>query len=384
MVEVKTVSERLGELRLQISSQSYGRGSSGFASYRTDEDAGTPDERLRQAAAVARLTGRAGRISLHSPNDVRTDEDAARIAALLKELSLECGSFYPDLFIPRKSGTMNHRLMYGTISNPISELRVASINFVIRSMELMRALDCRQLVLWLPDGIDSPGEKNLTDMLDRILNGIRQIGINIRKSENLMLDFRPFDPSFCSMAVSDWGTAAWLCRETDPSCRVMLDTASLLPGASLDSVVVAMLHQKILGSVRLSDNRLSQGSMPAGTLDPAALFRFFVNLLQAEKAGLCTIGDMVFELGVNARVGIPSEVVIRAIESVELAFATAMLVNPDELSEIQARPDPYLAEKLLQDAFMTDVRPVIRAWREQNGLPADPVQALRSELAGRS
>jgi len=87
---------------------------------------------------------------------------------------------------------------------------------------------------------------------------------------------------------------------------------------------------------------------------------------------------------VNARVGIPSEVVIRAIESVELAFASAMLVNPDELSEIQMRPDPYLAEKLLQDAFMTDVRPVIRAWREQNGLPVDPVQALRSELAGKS
>ncbi len=381
MVEVKTVSERLGELKLQVSSQSYGRGTSGYSSYKTDEDAGTPEERLRLAAAVAKATGRARRVSLHSPGDLRTDEDAAKISALLKELSLECGSFYPDLFMPRKSGTMNHRLMYGTISNPISELRVASINFVIRSMELMRAVDCRQMVLWLPDGIDSPGEKNLTDMLDRILNGLRQIGINVRKSENMMLDFRPFDPSFCSMAVSDWGTAAWLCRETDPSCRVMLDTAALLPGASLDSVIVAMLHQKILGSVRLSDNRLSQGMMPAGTLDPAALFRFFVNLLQAEKAGLCSIGGMVFEIGVNTRVGIPAEAVVRSIESIEQAFAAAMLVNPDELSEIQARPDPYLAEKLLQDAFMTDVRPVIKAWREQNGIPADPVQALRSELA---
>lgn len=379
-MEVRTVTERLSELQLQVSSLCYGRGSSGFASYKSDEDPGTIEERLRHASALSRATGRCRRLALHSPVDVRTDEDAAKLVPLLAEAALECSSFYPDIFTPRKSGTMNHRLMYGTLSNPITEMRVASINFVIRSMELMRQVGCRQLVLWIPDGIDSPGEKNLPDMLDRILSGLRQIGLNVRKSENLMLDFRPFDPSFCSMAVSDWGTAAWLCRETDPSCRVMLDTASLLPGASLDSVIVAMLHQKILGSVRLSDNRLSQGALPAGTLDPAALFRFFVNLLLAEKAGLCSLRSMVFEIGSVARVGSPAESVLRAVENIEQAFAAALLVNPEELADAQSRPDPYLSEKILFDAFMTDVRPVIRGWREQNGIPADPVQALRASM----
>ncbi len=379
-MEVKTVAERLGELQLQVSSMAFARGSSGYASYRTDDDPGTAEERLRQAAAVSRATGRCRKVALHSPADVRTDEDAAKISPLLKEFALECSSFYPDMFTPRKSGTLNHRLMYGTLTSPLNEIRVASINFVIRSMELMRAVDCRQLVLWIPDGIDSPGEKNLPDMLDRILNGLRQIGLNVRKSENLMLEFRPFDPSFCAMAVADWGTAAWLCRETDPSCRVMLDLAALLPGASLDSIVVAMLHQKMLGSIRLSDNRLSQGALPAGTLDPATLFRFFVNLLQAEAAGLCAIRGMTFEIGVCARTGSPAEAVLRSIENIEAAYAAAMLVNPAELAELQARPDLYLAEKLLQDALLTDVRPMIRAWREQNGIPVEPSVSLREAL----
>jgi L-rhamnose isomerase/sugar isomerase len=378
---VKTVIERLGELQLQVALNSFGRGSSGFATYRTDSDPNTPEEKLRLAGAVSRATGRCRRISIHAPGDIRTDEDATRLAGALKDQSLEIGSFYPDLFTARKSGVLNHRLMYGTLCSPYTDVRVASINFAIRSMDLMRALECRQAVLWIPDGIDSPGEKNLTDMLERILNGLRQVGLNIRKSENLMLEFRPYDPSFCSMAVSDWGTAAWLARETDSSCRVLLDTGALLPGASLDGIVVAMLHQKMLGMVRLSDNRLSQGTLPAGTLDPAALFRFFLNLLLAEKAGLCSIADMVFEIGVNARTGDPGEAVVRAVGNIECAFASAMLVNPDELAELQGRPDPVLAEKLLADAVLADVRPILKAWREEKGHPVDPIAALRTARA---
>jgi len=342
-----------------------------------DGDAGTAEEKLKLAGAVSAATGRCRRISIHAPGDVRTEEDATKLLEIMNGLSLEVGSFYPDLFTPRKGGVLNHRLMYGTLCSPHTDVRVASINFLIRSFEAMRAMGCRQAVLWIPDGIDSPGEKNLTDMLDRILNGLRQIGLNIRKSENLMLEFRPYDPSFCAMAVSDWGTAAWLARETDPSCKVLLDTAALLPGASLDSIVVAMLHQKMLGMVRLSDNRLSQGALPAGTLDPASLFRFFLNLLLAEKAGLCSIADLVFEIGVCTRVGNPGESVLRAVANIEAAFASAMLVNPDELTEVQGRPDPVLAGNMLMEAQLTDVRPMLKAWREEKGLPPDPLAAFR-------
>ncbi|NLP05388.1 hypothetical protein GX411_05525 [Candidatus Fermentibacteria bacterium] len=380
---MKTVIERLGELNLQVRSTSFSRGSSGFACYRMDGDPSTVEERLRAAGALAAATGRCRRVALTSPLDMKNEEEAARVAGLLSELSLEAGSFYPDIYTPRKGGALGPRLMYGSLSSPFTDVRVGSISYVTRSMDLMRAVGSRQAVLWIHDGIDTPGEKNLTDMLNRILNGLRQIGISLHKSENMLLDWRPFDPSFCSMAVSDWGTAAWLCRETDPSCRVLLDTASLLPGASLDSIVVAMLHQKILGMVRLSDSRLSQGSLPAGVIDPAALFRFFVNLLQAEKAGLCSIPEMVFELAPSARTGSIVETVLLAVENVETAFAAAMLVNPDELAELQNKPDPFQAERLLEDAMLTDVRPVVRAWREEKGLPVNPVEQLRKGAGAR-
>jgi L-rhamnose isomerase / sugar isomerase len=35
------------------------------------------------------------------------------------------------------------------------------------------------------------------------------------------------------------------------------------------------------------------------------------------------------------------------------------------------------AESLLQDAFATDVRPVIQEWRSTKGLPGNPMEAFR-------
>jgi L-rhamnose isomerase/sugar isomerase len=304
-------------------------------------------------------------------------EEATKVRGFLDDNDLKPGTVYAEIYHQQKGGVLNHRLMHGTLTSPSPEVRVASINQILSSLELMRTVKCRQLSFPLLDGIDSPGEKSMNDMLDQILSGLRQVGLKIRKSESMQIGFRPLDPSFCASAVPDWGTAAWLCRETDPSCRVLFDTGSLLPGESLESVIISMLHQKILGTVVLSDNRLSQGRLPAGSLDAGALFRFFLNILQAEESGLCSLPGMVFEVGVSTRVASPIEGLLQAVENIEHALARASLVNLAELRDLQNRPDPWAANRLLRDAFVTDVRPVVRAWREDNGLPPDPTEAFR-------
>ena len=374
---MKTVKERLGDLRLQVALSSLGRSGSGYATYRTGREPAKAEEKVEQAARLREVTGRGRSVSLRVPGDVRRADEAEKLGKLLNDKDLEPAAVYADMFVPRKSGVLDHRLMHGTLCSPYAEIRVACINYANKVMELMRKMGCRNVILWIPDGMDSPAQNSLPDMMERILSGLRQIGMKVRKSENMMLDFRPYDPSFCCTAVPDWGTAAWLCRETDPSFRVILDTASLLPGESINSVVTAMLHQKVLGAVRLSDNRLSQGKLPPGTLNSGRLFRFFLNLLEAERAGLLKVSDLPLELDIATRVGDPLENLLQAVENLEMAFARALVVNPEELSEAQNEPDPIRAETILRDAFMTDVRPVLASWREDNGLPEEPLKALR-------
>ena len=374
---MKTVMERLGDLRLQVALRSFGRSGSGYVSYETGREPRSAKDKVEQAARLFGITGRGQSVSLRIPADIRREDEAESLGKLIEKKGLSAASVYADIFVPRKSGVLDDRLMYGTLCSPYAEIRVACINYANQVMELMRKLGCRQVVLWIPDGIDSPGQNSLPDMMERILSGLRQIGMKVRKSESMMLEFRPYDPSFCSTAVPDWGTAAWLCRETDPSFRVLLDFASLLPGESLNSVITAMLHQKVLGAVRLSDNRLSQGKLPPGSLNSGRLFRFFLNLLAAERAGLVKVADLPMELDIATRVGDPFEGVLQSVANIEMAFARALVVNPEELKEARNAPDPMKAERILRDAFMTDVRPVLRAWREETDLPPDPLEAAR-------
>jgi len=373
---VKTVKEQLTKLRLLVSTKSVSRASSTFAVYKTEKDPATVSEKLDLLGKISSLTGKASDIILHCPADFRTKDDAAKVSESLKKNKLNPVTVMADLHIPRKRGVLNHRLMYGTLTSPYPEIRVASINQVLTAMELMREIKCRQLGLWIPDGIDSPGEKNMVDMLFGILKGLRQIGMKIRKSESMLLNFKPFNPAYCATAVPDWGTASWLCRETDQSCKVMLDTASMLPGESLESVVVSLLHQKMLGRLILSDNKLGMGAMPAGSLDAGALFRLFLNLRLAEDAGLGSLEDTSIELRVDSRVGSTEENILIAIENTEYALARAALVNLDEYKAAQSKPDITTANRILRDAFVTDVRPVVASWRKDNNLPEDPMDKI--------
>jgi L-rhamnose isomerase/sugar isomerase len=52
-------------------------------------------------------------------------------------------------------------------------------------------------------------------------------------------------------------------------------------------------------------------------------------------------------------------------------------VDCEQLTTAQKACDLIAAESCLQEAFATDVRPVIREWRVSKGLPQDPMAAFR-------
>jgi L-rhamnose isomerase / sugar isomerase len=72
------------------------------------------------------------------------------------------------------------------------------------------------------------------------------------------------------------------------------------------------------------------------------------------------------------------EETIQTVSMAQQLFAKAALVDHAALSKTQNACNLICAESLLQDAFNTDVRPVIQDWRDSKGLPRDPLQAFLS------
>ena len=56
--------------------------------------------------------------------------------------------------------------------------------------------------------------------------------------------------------------------------------------------------------------------------------------------------------------------------------ARALLVDRSALAAAQRAGDVLGANSILMDAFHADVRPDLAGWREDNGLPGDPMKAF--------
>jgi L-rhamnose isomerase/sugar isomerase len=78
----------------------------------------------------------------------------------------------------------------------------------------------------------------------------------------------------------------------------------------------------------------------------------------------------------NIEAKIPGQ--IRSVLNVQEMTARALLVDTEALRAAQEAGDVLAANEIFMDAFYTDVRADLAAWRESRGLPARPVQAYLS------
>ena len=74
----------------------------------------------------------------------------------------------------------------------------------------------------------------------------------------------------------------------------------------------------------------------------------------------------------------PLEDLLQSLEAILIAYATALLVDQKALKTAQLNNDVVAAQDILQNAYRTDVRPLLRAARLQTGAALDPIAAYRS------
>ena len=67
---------------------------------------------------------------------------------------------------------------------------------------------------------------------------------------------------------------------------------------------------------------------------------------------------------------------IRSVLNVQEMTARALLVDTEALRAAQEDGDVLAANEVFMDAFYTDVRADLAAWREARGLPGDPMRRL--------
>ena len=347
-----------------------------FGKFHQDAAAFTTAHKFHDAGLVHKLTGCCPSVAVHVLWDFEEGVDAAATGAETKKLAeangVRVGAINPNVF-------QDQVYKLGSYCSPMPEAREAAMAHAKRSIEIGRAVGSDALSMWLADGTNYPGQDNLYARRKRLTEAFGEIAATMRSDwpgSTLMVEYKPFEPSFYHTDIADWGMAAALCRACGDNAKVLVDTGHHLPGANVEHVVAHLLGDGLLGGFHFNDRKYADDDLTLGSIDPYAVFRIFDQIAQhAHDAGDAPAIAYMVDQSHNLKPKL--EAMVQTACEAQKQFARAHLVDRDALASAQQKGDIVAAEMELKRAFEADVTGVLADWRASRGLPADPLAALR-------
>src|SRR5215210_2150449 len=364
MTSFDDIADRLDQQAIELPSWAFGNSGTRFKVFSTPGTPRTVQEKLADAAQVHRFTGLAPKVALHIPWD-RVDDYAA-LKTYAGDLGLALGTITSNTF-------QDDIYKFGSLTHVDDSVRRKAIDHHFECIEIMNLTGSRDLKIWLADGSNYAGQADLRDRQDRLADSLAQIYERIGEDQRLVLEYKFFEPAFYHTDVPDWGTAYAQVVALGDRATVCLDTGHHAPGTNIEFIVAQLLRLGKLGSFDFNSRYYADDDLIVGSADPFQLFRILYEVVRG--GGYGRDSDVAFMLDQchNVEPKIPGQ--IRSVLNVQEMTARALLVDRDALATAQEAGDVLGANGILMDAFYSDVRPDLAAWRESRGLPADPVRA---------
>jgi len=365
--ESEQVWAALDGFRIEVPSWGFANTGTRFGKFIQGGAATTIEEKFADASEVNKLTGASPTVALHVLWDLPGGKaDVPAIQALEKKYGVKSGSINPNLF-------QDAEYKYGSIANPSSEIRKRSLDHLLDSVEIGRELGSQDVSMWIADGSNYPGTQSIRKRIGWMEEVLGATHAALGDGQRMLVEYKPFEPAFYHTDIADWGMALELARKAGPKAKVLVDTGHHYQGQNIEQIVAWLLHVGALGGFHFNDRKYADDDLTLGSIDPYQLFRIFHEILSSpasDQAGVAFMIDQSHNL--KGKV----EAMVQSVVTAQELYARAALVDRARLAELQAECRLVEAEECFRAAFWQDVRPVVRAWREARGLPADPLKAL--------
>src|ERR1700694_1319393 len=180
----------------------------------------------------------------------------------------------------------------------------------------------------------------------------------------LFLEYKLYEPAFYHTDVQDWGQALTVCQQVGERANVCVDTGHHAMGVNIEQIVAILLREGGLGGFDLNDKKYGDDDLMVGSIDPYQLFRIFHELVKAgddstDPVARACAANVVYMLDQCHNIEPKMPAVIRSVMNLQEAMAKALLVDLPALREAQVAGDVLEANRILKDAYDTDVRPLL-------------------------
>ena len=362
----------LDGFKIEVPSWGFADTGTRFGKFAQEAAASTIEEKIEDAARVNDLTGATPTMAVHVLWDFKPESDPREVAQMASERGIRIGSINPNLF-------QNQEYKFGSCCSPDAHAREMATAHVLESIKIGAQTGSNLLSLWLADGTNYPGQDDLIARKQRLESALMDWHDAMPISMTMLVEYKPFEPAFYATDIADWGMASHLARRAGKRAKVLVDTGHHLPGANVEQIVAWLLDEELLGGFHFNDRKYADDDLTLGSIDPYAVFRIFHEIQSAAARDVDT-SQIAYMIDQSHNLKPKIEAMIQSVVTAQELYLKACLVDREKLADFQKARDIVGAEECLRGAFWSDVSPILSAWREEKGLPADPLQAHRESL----
>ena len=372
-IDVASLVDQLSDFQVAIPSWALGAGGTRFGRFSFPGEPASLEQKIEDVGVLHALTHSAGAISLHIPWDIPQDYTAIR--ALAQEHDLIFDAVNSNTFQDQKGAAKSYK--FGSLSDVEKTVRDQAIEHNHTVIDIGTQLGSNSLTVWLADGADFPGQTNFQTALENTQDSLQKIYKHIPDDWKMFIEYKPYEPHFYSTVIQDWGTSLMLANACGEKAYTLVDLGHHLPNTNIEQIVATLMLKGKLGGFHFNDSKYGDDDLTVGSVKPYALFLIF-NALVYGMENNPQNPYPAWMIDASHNVKDPLEDLLQSLEAIQEAYAKALLVDQKALKTAQLSKDVVQCQELLQAAYRTDVRPLLRQARQQKGAALDPIATYRN------
>lgn len=371
---VDAVLQKLIAFNIAIPSWALGTGGTRFGRFSGGGEPRSLEEKISDVGLIHALNRSSNSISLHIPWDI--PENTSAIKTLASHYGLHFDAVNSNTFQDQPDQELSYK--FGSLNHVDKAVRQQAIEHNIQVIRYGVELDSKALSVWLSDGSNFPGQLNMRGAFERTYDSLQQIYAALPDDWKMWVEYKPYEPNFYSTTIGDWGQSYLLSSKLGNKAQTLVDLGHHLQGANIEQIVALLLMEGKLAGFHFNDSKYGDDDLTVGSINPYQLFLIFNELVEGMDArGMNHATGIGWMIDASHNIKDPIEDLIQSVEAIKIAYAQALLVDQSALKQAQKNNDVVHAQEILQNAYRTDVRPLVAQARLLAGGALQPLSLFR-------
>jgi L-rhamnose isomerase/sugar isomerase len=370
-LNVESLIQKLQDLQIAIPSWALGTGGTRFGRFSGGGEPANLIQKIQDVGIIHALNRSSNSVSLHIPWDIPRDYD--EILQTATEVGISFDAVNSNTFQDQVDQELSYK--FGSLANNDKDIRDLAIAHNKEVIQIGKKLGSKALTVWLADGSSFPGQHSFRKALNNTYESLQEIYGELPDDWKMLIEYKPYEPYFYSTVIKDWGTSFLLANKLGEKAFTLVDLGHHLPNTNIEQIVATLMTEGKLGGFHFNDSKYGDDDLTVGSIKPYQLFLIFNELVAGFEETNNPSPAWMIDASHNLKD--PMEDLLQSVEAIKLAYAQALIVDKKALEAAQFSNDVGMAQEILQEAFRTDLRPLVRESIRQSGGAISPIHSYR-------